>query len=273
MFIAFALIQALEMEWETMSKYAILLKAEEDSSSKVVRLKSSALSQEDFEYAALLHEERTAELCEIVSSGNRSMLKTFFMSNDFVSFEFTGNPLSDHKTETLLVIPRIIDAAIKGGASVGDAYRIRHLAVLKVMEATGMMDIFMHLKDLIYDCCGLVVQAREDIDKPQLVRKVDTLIQENPGTHISSEMINEELGMNARYVRSRYRQLTGKTIDRAVTEHRILSARILLLNQTRSIADVAAGLGYQSLSHFYRDFTEVSGISPGKYRDKILGNR
>ncbi|GAA5512213.1 putative bifunctional transcriptional activator/DNA repair enzyme AlkA [Deinococcus carri] len=51
-----------------------------------------------------------------------------------------------------------------------------------------------------------------------------------------------------------------------LARHRVAAARRLLLTSPRSVADIAFGVGFESLSAFGEQFRRWSGLTPGAYR-------
>ena len=65
----------------------------------------------------------------------------------------------------------------------------------------------------------------------------------------------------------------GETFARYLTQRRLAACRATLSNPSslgRSVADVAFGWGFSSLSVFYRSFTAAFGISPRSLREAML---
>ena len=66
---------------------------------------------------------------------------------------------------------------------------------------------------------------------------------------------------------SRYfRQHTGKTYSRFLTEIRISHAKKLLLSSERTVANICFGSGFNNLSNFNRQFKKYTGVSPRTFR-------
>ena len=59
---------------------------------------------------------------------------------------------------------------------------------------------------------------------------------------------------------------TGKTYTEHLQEKRLSQAAFLLKNTELSVDGVAAAVGYENKSYFYRIFKEKFGISPKKYK-------
>lgn len=62
------------------------------------------------------------------------------------------------------------------------------------------------------------------------------------------------------------RKLTGSTFTELVQERRFERARWFLEDSLLPVSDIAAAVGYENFSYFYRRFRELYGCSPNKYR-------
>jgi AraC family transcriptional regulator, dual regulator of chb operon len=94
------------------------------------------------------------------------------------------------------------------------------------------------------------------------VRRVgeDGAIPEDP-----AEMA-EWAGRSREHVARTCRRITGLTPSAWLNGQRLERAALILRKTNRDIADIAYGLGFGSLPHFYRLFKERFGEAPKKYR-------
>jgi AraC-like DNA-binding protein/mannose-6-phosphate isomerase-like protein (cupin superfamily) len=67
-----------------------------------------------------------------------------------------------------------------------------------------------------------------------------------------------------------FKKLTGKTFVQFVNEIRISHACSLLANGEMGIAAISYESGFNNLSHFNKQFREITGISPRDYRSRII---
>jgi AraC-like DNA-binding protein len=58
------------------------------------------------------------------------------------------------------------------------------------------------------------------------------------------------------------------TAVKYIHTRRIIEAEKQLLYTDRSTDAIAAAVGFTTMQHFYRVFREVTGTSPGEYREK-----
>lgn len=71
---------------------------------------------------------------------------------------------------------------------------------------------------------------------------------------------------NENYFMRLFKEYTGKTLTRYLTELRIEKSRYLLLHTNLSITDIAFETGFNSASYFIRKFQELNGETPQKLR-------
>ena len=74
--------------------------------------------------------------------------------------------------------------------------------------------------------------------------------------------------MNRTYLCSLFAQQTGMTISQYVTNIKVEEAKRIMDITPKTIAEIAAYLGYSSQSHFQRVFKKHTGMTPGEYRSK-----
>ncbi len=75
-----------------------------------------------------------------------------------------------------------------------------------------------------------------------------------------------ELGYHYQYLSHLFRRKTGLTIRTYLTRKRMERARLLLMEETITITEIARRLQYQSLQSFSRAFKRETGFSPAHYR-------
>ncbi len=74
--------------------------------------------------------------------------------------------------------------------------------------------------------------------------------------------LSRKVAMNECYLKKGFKALTGKTIHEYQRELRMNKARVLLAQPGYSVSDVAAELGFSSISHFSTAFKKATGIKP-----------
>jgi len=85
----------------------------------------------------------------------------------------------------------------------------------------------------------------------------------------SLEEIALVAGLNPGYFSSVFHQFTGKTYKKYLNELKMNYAKKLLLSGNLSVTEVCYNCGYNTLSHFLREFKKYHGITPADMRRNI----
>lgn len=89
---------------------------------------------------------------------------------------------------------------------------------------------------------------------------------------ISVEEISKYVGINRSYLCRIFRQKTGVSPKRYVTEYKMKMAASLLKETNLTIGQVASSSGYENQLYFSDSFRRFYGISPSEYRKEKKGN-
>ena len=108
-------------------------------------------------------------------------------------------------------------------------------------------------------------RSTNSIDPIRLKRVIDYI-----NSHLEHELSLDELAgeacLSAFHFARLFRQATGLTPHRYVTERRLVAAKDRLRSGRLSLAEVALVTGFGSQSNFNRVFKRMTGCSPGQYR-------
>ena len=77
------------------------------------------------------------------------------------------------------------------------------------------------------------------------------------------------VGLSPSHFAKKFRLSTGLSLHRFVTRRRILASFESLKVESQPLAHVALDLGFSSQSHFTRLFSELTGMTPAKYRKQV----
>ena len=96
-------------------------------------------------------------------------------------------------------------------------------------------------------------------------------IQANLADDVSLEALAGVAGLSPNYFLGAFRQATGRTPHRYVTELRIARACELLHDPHRPITEVSLAVGFSSQSHLTEVFRRTMNTTPAAYRKEVLG--
>ena len=126
------------------------------------------------------------------------------------------------------------------------------------------------LRQILLESAGLLRQNRES-GSGAVVRRVQAILAREYAEPLSVASLAERVHLTPAYLCTLFKQVTGRTIHEALTAERIDQAKWLLRDPEVRLRDVCAGCGYVSVSYFSRLFKKETGVTPGEYRDQVLG--
>jgi AraC family transcriptional regulator len=112
----------------------------------------------------------------------------------------------------------------------------------------------------------------EKLADPRLRRVIDYL-HGSFGEEVSLDGLAAVAGLSPNYFLHAFKQTTGRTPHRYLTELRIAKACELLQNPHRSIVDISLAVGFSSQSHLTTVFRRFMKTTPAAYREEVLGLR
>jgi AraC family transcriptional regulator len=128
---------------------------------------------------------------------------------------------------------------------------------------------------LLWNYSSLSRQTQPPQDKladPRL-RRVIEYLHGSFGEEISLEQLARVAGLSPNYFLHAFKQTTGQTPHRYLTELRVAKARELLADPHRSIVEISLDVGFSSQSHLTTVFRRFMKTTPAAYREEALGLR
>lgn len=86
---------------------------------------------------------------------------------------------------------------------------------------------------------------------------------------LNLEKISKGVYLNPSYISHVFKKVAGMNFVHFITDVKIDRAKILLIDEERKIADVAATIGYNDAEYFSKVFKQKTGMSPTVYRKSL----
>lgn len=119
------------------------------------------------------------------------------------------------------------------------------------------------------------IDARASTDyfavEDELVAQALHHISENLNMKLSVDSIAYELAVSPRTLQNRFDAALGHGVGAEIRRLRLGAARIMLAEPDRTIASIAAKVGFASSAVMSQVFQRELGITPSAYRKKVLG--
>jgi len=137
----------------------------------------------------------------------------------------------------------------------------RHLLLVRLLDFLGSSPC-----DLIASA-GYTSSFLES--EESRMAKIYTFITRNYTRKITLKEIAGEIGMSSTAFCRYFHDRTGKTFAQFVNELRISYACKLLTNGNQTVVQICDETGFYNLSNFNRQFQNIMGKSPSKYRESF----
>lgn len=103
----------------------------------------------------------------------------------------------------------------------------------------------------------------------QCIAYIDQRFRES----ISLSTISKQFGLSRASFCIVFPQFTGMPLHKYIAHKRITEAQVLIRSHPdRPFSQIAAEVGYNDDTTFYRNFLRITGITPSKYRSILLNN-
>ena len=106
--------------------------------------------------------------------------------------------------------------------------------------------------------------------EPVEIWKARKFIEEYSGEELSLKQVAKAVNISANHLSEKFKEVTGVNFVEYIARIRFKNACELLRNPNQRISEIAFQSGFQSLTHFNRLFRKLTGLSPTKYRERLL---
>lgn len=132
----------------------------------------------------------------------------------------------------------------------------------------------MYLREVVYrllhadQCHRLVEEAAQGPDANPITAAI-AFMRDHLHEPITITDVADEVCMSTSAFAHLFRETVGVSPYQFLKDHRLDAARAALVNEGCSVSEVAARVGYSSLSHFISQFKRRFGETPGAYAERL----
>ena len=139
--------------------------------------------------------------------------------------------------------------------------------MLKIREAQSFSQLRKDYQELMLLYFNELKERRLSQDDCNIQRAKE-YIENNYRDNVSLSEIAQRLGLHPNYFSTLFRQKTGETFSDYLRSARIAKAIELMNGTNMKVYEIASRVGYNDNAQFHRAFKQITGISPGQYKQK-----
>lgn len=182
-------------------------------------------------------------------------------------FFYSNGDFKIIKARALELVVLLSRAAIEGGADVRQVFNLNNNYISEVESFDTLEQLSSWLSGVINRFISYVFEFG-DAKHADTIYKVTAYIKNNYMNKISLDEIADYVYLSKSYLSKIFNSEMGMTISNYMNKIRIEKSKILLCDNSLSIADVANLTGFEDQSYFTKIFKNITGISPGQYKNK-----
>lgn len=238
----------------------------EDSKVQAYVMERTEQEQRHFTY-----EEELAKMQPIVEGDVEAVRRAFTPDALRSAQELTGqmahSPLKQWEYTVVSSIAVAMRAAIQGGLDPAAAYSVSDTLLQKLSQRSDLPGILQLQQEVLLTFAACVRDAKLQHSRLSCVADAKNYINEHLNRPYDLDELAAHVGVNKTYLCRRFKQSEGITMTQYAQRQRIGAAKNMLRFTNQSVSSIAAYLCFHSQSHFGQVFRQLTGMSPGEYRN------
>ncbi|HOO71710.1 MAG TPA: AraC family transcriptional regulator [Spirochaetota bacterium] len=111
-------------------------------------------------------------------------------------------------------------------------------------------------------------QQNNKSKQKEIIYQIQQYLDSNYRREYNRIELAKQFNIHDNYMVQLFKKVTGTTISNYINTQRIRAAMQLIENGESRIIDIAYHIGFDSLTHFYRLFKKMTGMTPNEYRSR-----
>ncbi|WP_054955468.1 AraC family transcriptional regulator [Paenibacillus dakarensis] len=208
--------------------------------------------------------------CEFMPSFVNERLQGMPVENNFFDIAFLEHFLrKEMNVQSKISLDGVTEVTVR---NVMKEMLMEYERRLPFFQISLKANLLVLLSILVRQVNGEII--REGFEKLEKYRGIMTRVVDYINNHYDEDLNLNTLCGISNLSRSTFcnlfKEWTGKTFNRYVTDLRILQAMSLLKQPELSVTDVCYSTGFNELSYFCRIFKKYTGISPTEFRKQAI---
>ena len=211
--------------------------------------------------------ERT--IMNIIRKGDIAALEMFVKGAPAVRpGDMAREQLRQAKNTFIVTVTEASRAAIRGGMDVEEALTASDAFIQQCEMLTDIQQITRLNYNMVLYYTQQVYQMLHEHYATELVRNVSMYIQRHLSETITTDQVASHLYMSRQHLSRRFTREAGMPLAAYIRSEKAEEAKRLLRYTDKSISSIALFLGFSSPGHFTKVFKDLTGMTPGEYREK-----
>jgi two-component system response regulator YesN len=223
------------------------------------------IRSEDSNYSYQIEGEKLLQ--QYIAQGNKAAAQKII--NEILGniFFCSGGNFERIKARVIELVVILSRAAIQGGASAVEVFGLNE-DYLNNIHRFNDVDELNHWLVKILIRFTTIVLTEKGQNYSEIVKSVITYVRANYMNKLYLNDISEHIKYSVSYLSRIFRDEIGESLSAFINRTRIENSKMVLLTSDLPIIEVAYLCGFDDQSYYTKVFKKITGVSPGKYREK-----
>lgn len=207
------------------------------------------------------------ELKDAITEGNGERAKELINKLLGQIFFHSNGDFGIIKARVLELVVLLSRSAIEGGADTAQIFALNNNYIKEIEDFTSIDRLNTWLVGIINRFVSYVFEFN-DVKHADIIYKITAYVKSNYMKKITLEDIADHVFLSKTYLSRIFKEEMKVTLSKYINKIRIDKSKLLLLDSSLSLADVANLTGFDDQSYYSKTFRNITGMSPGRYKEK-----
>jgi AraC-like DNA-binding protein len=211
------------------------------------------------------------QIMKLVEDGNMNFKKeiTRLTGGSFIGKLSDGDPTRHSKNTQIIFAALCVRASVRGGLAPEIAYPLGDSYIKNIEACTSMREIIEIGGIMFEDFITRVHRHKKNDGISKSIKDCCEYITFSAEQKIDLDSLAATIGYTKHYLGKKFKQETGLTIHEFINKTKVERAQVMLIDQSQSLQEIGAKLGFESQSYFTKIFKRFIGITPSEYRETL----
>ena len=181
---------------------------------------------------------------------------------------YSGTPIERVRLSSVLFISLCSRYAIRGGISVDTGFSLESGYIRAVQAAANIQDIRNLLASMYRDFVTRTAMQKEGRSYTPEIRRVLDYVMLHADEDLSLELIADQTGYTPYYLSRKFRSEVGDSLPEYIRKAKLSRVKYMLISTDLSVSEICEKLKIPSRTWLSRAFRELSGLTPGEFRER-----
>jgi len=211
--------------------------------------------------------DKERELLHLIQTGDSSEARRVLNEILGAVFFSSGGNFDVVKARVMELLVLLSRAAVEGGADAEQIFGMNYNYLKEINHYNSIEGIAGWLSRVIIRFSDLVFDLR-DVKHADAIYQCIQYINRNYSEKITLDEVASSVYLSPAYFSKIFKEEMKCNFNTYLNQVRINKSKNLLMNSKFSLVEIAGMVGYEDQSYFTKVFKKMTGLSPGKYREK-----